>query len=94
MNITFNDYIKDLGLAHLPESEQLDVMREILKTIHTQFLIDIEKLIGKESFNAVAVSAKLGPVLYVTTLKHLVPNYLKVFECARKKVFDAIKEDD
>jgi hypothetical protein len=94
MNLTFDDYIRELGLESLPEEERLDTLREVAKTVHTQFLVDIEKLVGEENFDAIATSAKLGPALYVTTLKHLVPNYNEVFESAKQKIFTALQEED
>ena len=92
MNLTFEDYVKDLGLEEMSREDQEEALAAVAKTVHTQFLADLYLAVGKEQFNAVKTSIKLGPSVYTTTLKHLVPQYMTLFEAAKQKVFSAIKE--
>ena len=92
MNVTFDDYIQDLGLTSLKEEESLEALESVAITVHKQFLLDIYDVVGEENFNAIKTSIKLGPALYVTTLKHLVPNYLDMYQKSQDKIFTKLKD--
>lgn len=92
MNLSFDDYIKDLGLGGLDEQEALDALESVAITVHKQFLLDIYDAVGEENFNAIKTSIKLGPALYMTTLKHLVPGYLDIYQKSQEKIFSKLKD--
>lgn len=92
MNLTFENYIKELGLENLSESEAVDALTSVSVTVHKQFLLDLYDVVGEENFSAIKTSIKLGPALYMTTLKHLAPNYLDIYTKSQEKIFSKLKE--
>ena len=92
MNLTFEDYIKELGLIGLDDTDAANTLRSVALTVHKQFLLDLYDEIGEDHFNAVKTSVRLGLPLYVTTLKHLAPNYLDIYQKAKEKIFSKLKE--
>ncbi len=92
MNLTFEEYIKELELENLPEGEAVEVLESVAVTVHKQFLLDIYDVVGEENWNAIKTSIKLGPALYMTTLKHLAPNHLEIYEKSKNKIFSKLKE--
>lgn len=85
----YNQLILDFKLEDLPKEEREEVLIEVSKTIQKQFLFDIYDLIGKKDFEALQASATMGEDFYATTLKHLVPDYEKIFLGARDKIIKA-----
>lgn len=92
MNLTFDDYIKEFDLGGLKDEDALEALESVAVTVHKQFLLDLYDVVGEENFNAIKTSIKLGPALYMTTLKHLAPNYLDVYQKAQDKIFSKLKE--
>ena len=92
MNLSFENYTKELGLENLSENDTLDALESVAITVHKQFLLDLYDVVGEENFNAIKTSVKLGPALYITTLKHLIPNYLEIYEKSQNKIFSKLKE--
>ena len=92
MNLNFENYTKELGLENLSENDTLDALESVAITVHKQFLLDLYDVVGEENFNAIKTSVKLGPALYITTLKHLIPNYLEIYEKSQNKIFSKLKE--
>jgi SpoVK/Ycf46/Vps4 family AAA+-type ATPase len=88
----YNNLIKEWELDGLPENDQLEILEEIAKTIHTQFLIDINNICGDENFKALEASLNMGNEFYETTLKHIVPNYGEVYDKAKNKVLKSYRE--
>jgi hypothetical protein len=85
------DLIKELELEGLPEAEQEEMLLAISTAIQKQFFLDVYAKIGKDMFEALEASVKMGEEFYGTTLKHLVPDYEEVFQSSRKKVLDSYK---
>ncbi len=92
MNLTFPDYVHALGIESLSEGDQIAALAAFARAVHNQFLLDLYDSVGLDHFNAIKTSIKLGPALYITTLKHLAPNYLDLYETSKKKVLDKMKE--
>jgi hypothetical protein len=92
MNLTFDDYINELGLSGLEKADALDALESVAITVHKQFLLDIYDVVGEENWNAIKTSIKLGPALYMTTLKHLAPNYLDIYAKSQAKIFGKLKD--
>lgn len=92
MNLTFEEYLQDLGLENLAEIESLDALSSVALTVHKQFLLDLYDVVGEDNFNAIKTSIRLGPALYMTTLKHLAPNYLEIYKKSKNKIFIKLKE--
>ncbi len=90
-NKTFQDLVKELELGDLPEEYQEEVLLSIATAIQKQFFLDVYNRIGKEMFDALEASLKMGEEFYGTTLKHLIPDYEEMFQVSRKKVLDAYK---
>lgn len=85
----YNDLINRFNLKDLPEEDKEDMLLEIAKTIHKQFLLDVYEVVGEKQFDALQASATMGEAFYVTTIKHLVPNYMEIMEGAKNKVISA-----
>ena len=78
--------IDDFHLAPLSDFDKDEMLLHISKTIQKQFLSDIFNIIGQNNFDALQASAVMGDDFYSTTLKHLVPQYEKIFQESEKKV--------
>ena len=52
MNLTFDEYLQDLGLENLAETESLDALSSVAITVHKQFLLgfNIAKIIPEFLF--------------------------------------------
>ena len=87
----FQDLINELELGDLSEEYQEEVLLSIATAIQKQFFLDVYNKIGKEMFDALEASLKMGEEFYGTTLKHLIPDYEEMFQASRKKVLDAYK---
>jgi len=92
MNLTFEQYIRELSLEGFKDEENIEALESVALTVHKQFLLDVYDVIGEDNFNAIKTSVKLGPALYMTTLKHLAPNYLEIYKKAQEKIFVRLKE--
>ena len=92
MNLTFEQYIRGLGLEGFKDEENIEALESVALTVHKQFLLDVYDVTGEDNFNAIKTSVKLGPALYMTTLKHLAPNYLEIYKKAQEKIFVRLKE--
>lgn len=88
----YNNVIKEWELDEIPEEEKEEILLEIAKTIHTQFLIDVYNVCGEENFKALEASIQMGNEFYETTLKHTVPNYEEIFQKSREKVLNSFKK--
>lgn len=85
--------INDFDLKGLPEEDREEMLFEVAKTIHKQFLLDVYDEIGEAQFDALQASASMGEEFYKTTIKHLVPNYEHLFNEAKNKVAKAFSKD-
>jgi hypothetical protein len=85
----YNELINDFNLKSLPEEDREEMLFEVAKTIHKQFLLDVYDAIGEQQFDALQASASMGEEFYKTTIKHLVPGYETIFKEAKKKVVQA-----
>lgn len=93
MNLTFEDYVKELGIESLSHEDQVQTLTAFAKAVHNQFLLDLYQTVGEDNFKAIKTSIKLGTALYVTTLKHLAPEYMKLFEEAKQKVLEKMRKE-
>lgn len=87
----FKDLVAELELEKLSEKDQEEALLSISTAIQKQFLMDVYNRIGKDMFEALEASLKMGEEFYSTTLKHLIPDYDAMFQESRKKVLDAYK---
>ncbi len=90
----YNQLAKDFGLDGFSKEEGVDMLLEIAKTIQKQFLIDVYELLGDEKFAALQASVEMGEEFYMTTLKHVLPNYEEVFLAAKEKIVESFKKED
>ncbi|MEN9337846.1 MAG: hypothetical protein RIQ41_160 [Candidatus Parcubacteria bacterium] len=84
--IIFNQLAETFGIQDLQGDDREELLFEISKTVHAQFLRDVYDIIGKEKFEALDQSASMGAQFYTTTIRHLVPNYEEVMKNAISKV--------
>ncbi|MCX6757170.1 MAG: hypothetical protein NTW35_03435 [Candidatus Nomurabacteria bacterium] len=87
----FQQLIKELGLEGVREEDQEETLLSLSKTIQKQFFLDAYERVGKDQFEALEASLKMGDNFYGTTLKHLIPDYEELFQSSRKKVIDSYK---
>ncbi len=85
------DLAQEFDLTALSKEEQENMLFELAKAVHNQFLLDIHAALGEEQFSALEASSTMGDEFYFTTLKHLVPNYEELFAQARTKIISAYK---
>lgn len=85
----YQQLVHDFHLEDLPEVDKEEMLLEVSKTIQKQFLFDVYSILGEKDFDALQASAQMGEEFYLTTLKHLLPNYDEVLRASRKKVVDA-----
>ncbi len=85
------ELVEEFNLKNLTPEDQEEMLLEVAKTIHKQFLLDVYDILGEEKFQALQASVDMGEEFYTTTLKHLVPNYEELFQTARTKVVNAFK---
>lgn len=88
----FQDLVKELELTDLSKESQEETLLEIATSVQKQFFLDVYNKIGKDMFEALEASIKMGEEFYTTTLKHLVPDYEEIFQNSRKKIIDAYKK--
>lgn len=88
----YDELVKDFNLKSLPEEDREEMLFEVAKTIHKQFLLDVYDVIDEQQFDALQASATMGEEFYKTTIKHLVPGYETIFREARKKVVQAFSQ--
>jgi hypothetical protein len=86
------DLAQEFELTTLPKEEQEEMLFELAKAVHNQFLLDIHATLGEEQFSALEASSTMGDEFYLTTLKHLIPNYEELFTQARTKIVAAYKK--
>ena len=89
----YESLINDFDLKSLSDEDKEDMLLEVAKTIHKQFLLDVYDEIGEEQFDALQASASMGEEFYKTTIKHIVPNYEQLFNEAKIKVVKAFGKD-
>ncbi len=89
----YESLINDFDLKSLSDEDKEDMLLEVAKTIHKQFLLDVYDEIGEEQFDALQASASMGEEFYKTTIKHIVPNYEQLFNEAKNKVVKAFGKD-
>lgn len=87
----FQQLIKELGLEGIKQEDQEEILLSLSKTIQKQFFLDAYERVGKDQFEALEASLKMGDNFYGTTLKHLIPDYEELFQSSRKKVIDSYK---
>lgn len=87
----FQELVIELGLEGLSVEDQEQILRKMAESIQKQFFMDAYERVGKDRFEALEASLKMGEDFYVTTLKHLIPDYEEMFQVSRKKVIDAYK---
>lgn len=87
----YNQLVEDFELQELTQAEKEEALLEITKTIQKRFLLDVYDVLGPEKFDALQTSANMGEDFYLTTLKHMVPNYEEMFQTSREKVRNAFK---
>lgn len=85
----YQQLVHDFHLEDLPEVDKEEMLLEVSKTIQKQFLFDVYGILGEKDFDALQASAKMGEEFYLTTLKHLLPNYDEVLRASRNKVIEA-----
>jgi hypothetical protein len=91
-NTIYNQLLDDFNLRELPAEDQEEMLLEVAKTIHKQFLLDVYDALGDEKFQALQASASMGDEFYNTTLKHVLPNYQEIFNGARMKIVEGFKK--
>jgi hypothetical protein len=84
--------IEDFRLEGLQDDDKEEMLFEAAKTIQKQFFLDLYDVLGEKNFDALQASAQMGEQFYITTLKHLLPNYLEVFQAAKEKVVKNFKD--
>lgn len=89
----FEQLVKEFSLDHLSEADQIDFLDKIGNSIQKQFLLDVYDVIGEEKFNAIEKSSEMGQDFYFTTIKHIVPNYDKLFLESARKVYQMMKDN-
>lgn len=90
----FQQLIKDLELDGIKPEDQEEILFSLSKAIQKQFFLDAYNKVGKDQFEALEASLKMGEDFYVTTLKHLIPEYEEMFQESRKKVIEAYRNAD
>jgi len=90
----FQQLIKDLELDGIKEEDQEEILFSLSKSIQKQFFLDAYNKIGKDQFEALEASLKMGEDFYITTLKHLIPDYEELFRSSRNKIIDAYKKTE
>jgi hypothetical protein len=90
----YDQLAKDFGLEGFSKEEGGDMLLEISKTIQKQFLLDVYELLGEEKFAALQASVEMGEDFYMTTLKHVLPNYEEVFLASKQKIAESFKKED
>ncbi len=90
--ILYKQIIEEWELENVPEDDRTEILEEIAKTIHTQFLLDAYNVCGEENFKALEASVNMGNEFYETTLKHTIPNYEEIFQRAKEKVYISFKK--
>ncbi len=88
----YEQLINEFNLKSLPDEDKEDMLFEVAKTIHKQFLLDVYDKIGEKQFDALQASASMGEEFYKTTIKHIVPNYETLFFEAKNKVLKAFSK--
>ena len=87
----FQDLVKELELDGVAEEYQEEILLSLAQSIQKQFLLDAYNALGKDKFDALEASVKMGEEFYATTLKHLIPEYETMCQEARKKIIDAYR---
>ncbi len=87
----FNQLAEKFGLQDLQGDDREEMLFEVSKTIHAQFLRDVYAAIGKEKFEAIEQSASMGSEFYTTTIRHLAPNYEEMMKHAIEQVESRFK---
>lgn len=88
----YNELVKEFNLKSLPDEDREEMLTEIAKTIHKQFLLDVYDTIGEKQFGALQASASMGEEFYKTTIKHIVPDHETIFKNAKEKVVEAFNQ--
>lgn len=88
----YDELVASFNLKGLAEEDREEMLFEVAKTIHKQFLLDVYDAIGEKQFDALQASATMGEEFYKTTIKHLVPNYETLLAEAKKKVTQAFNQ--
>lgn len=87
----YKQTVEDFNLGKLPEKDQKEMMLHISKAIQKQFLIDLYDSLGQEKFDALQTSVNMGTEYYITTLKHVAPDYNEIAKAAKQKVMTAFR---
>lgn len=89
----YNLLVEEFELKGLDEDDREEMLFEVAKTIHKQFLMDLAGMLEEKDFDALVASASMGEEFYKTTIKHLVPNYETIFNDAKNKVVKAFAKE-
>ena len=89
----YNKLISDFDLNNIPEEDRNNALTKISETIQKQYLLDVFDSLGKEKFDALQASANMGEEFYGTTLKHLLPNYEKLWNGAYESILMSFKKE-
>ena len=85
--------IQEFGLEPLSETDKDEMLSGLADAVQKNFLLAVYEKVGKEQFDALQASANMGTEFYVTTLKHLIPDYESLFMTSRAKVLTAFKQE-
>lgn len=85
--------VKEFGLEMLSAADQQAMLSGLASSVQKRFLLDMYEKMGKVSFDALVSSMRMGKQFYVTTLKHLAPDYERVFVEARAKVAENFRQE-
>lgn len=85
--------IAEFGLGALQEADRQAMLAGLANSVQKRFLLDVYEIIGKDSFDALLASMRMGKQFYVTTLKHLIPDYERIFIEARAKVAQNFRQE-
>ncbi len=85
----YKQLISEFKLKDLSEDDPEEMLNEVARTVHKQFLLDVYNEIGEKQFEALQSSASMGEEFYLTTIKHLVPDYQNILLGAKNKVLQA-----
>lgn len=95
MNATtlYENFVTDFDLTSLPEEEKNSSVTKIGEVVQKEYLLSVFDTLGKDKFDALQASANMGEEFYATTLKHLLPNYEKLWKDAYQKILVSFKNE-
>lgn len=78
--------LRELNIDTLSQGDQEKILQGLVSAIQKQFLAMVHQKIGADNYAALDASLGMGPEFFITTLKHLVPDYEALYEEARRSL--------